>query len=69
MLCEKKEETGNHVFFECEVAHKIWMCCFEWLGIATVLHSDPCVSLLAHSYMFKGNKSRQKTVAIWLCVV
>ncbi|KAL8548229.1 hypothetical protein ACS0TY_007523 [Phlomoides rotata] len=33
VLCDDKEESERHIFFECIVAHKVWMLCFKWFGI------------------------------------
>ncbi|KAL8529981.1 hypothetical protein ACS0TY_007160 [Phlomoides rotata] len=29
VLCNEKDETGRHIFFECEVSYKVWMTCFD----------------------------------------
>ncbi|KAL8509474.1 hypothetical protein ACS0TY_016621 [Phlomoides rotata] len=29
VLCNEKDETGRHIFFECEVSYKIWVMCFK----------------------------------------
>ncbi|KAL8547682.1 hypothetical protein ACS0TY_007123 [Phlomoides rotata] len=69
VFCDKEDETGKHIFFECDVSHKVWIRCFEWLGFSMVIHSDPCRNLLAHNLLFKEKMSRQKAVTIWLCVI
>ncbi|KAL8513490.1 hypothetical protein ACS0TY_012816 [Phlomoides rotata] len=38
VLCNNKEETTKYIFFECEMAHKVWLLCFRWLGFSIVLH-------------------------------
>lgn len=32
-LCDKEDETLDHLFFECDVAHDIWRGIREWVGI------------------------------------
>ncbi|KAL8532344.1 hypothetical protein ACS0TY_008806 [Phlomoides rotata] len=68
VLCNNKEETAKHIFFECEMSHKVWMHCYRWLGFSTVLHSNPCLNLLAFYYLFRGKKGRLKaaTCVVWL---
>ncbi|KAL8457446.1 hypothetical protein ACS0TY_035346 [Phlomoides rotata] len=58
VLCNEKDETGRHIFFECEVSYKVWMICFDWLGISTVLQSNSSSKLIAHCCIFKGKKGR-----------
>ncbi|KAL8535673.1 hypothetical protein ACS0TY_011345 [Phlomoides rotata] len=69
VLCGEKEETGSHIFFECDFSYKVWMPCFNWLGISTALHSKPWMNLLSQCYLFKWKRGRQNAISIWLCVV
>lgn len=31
-LCNKEEETLDHLFFECDVAEEVWMKVTKWCG-------------------------------------
>ncbi|KAL8536668.1 hypothetical protein ACS0TY_012020 [Phlomoides rotata] len=46
VLCGNCLETVRHVFFECHVSYQVWMECAKWLGINTVLSSNPRINLL-----------------------
>ncbi|KAL8552119.1 hypothetical protein ACS0TY_000978 [Phlomoides rotata] len=35
VFCGDKDESGNHIFFECQFSYKVWMSCFNWLVIST----------------------------------
>ncbi|KAL8495540.1 hypothetical protein ACS0TY_019610 [Phlomoides rotata] len=69
VFCRDKVESRNHIFFECQFSYKVWISCFNWLGISTALHSKPWVKIRAQCNFFKRKKDRQKTISIWLCVV
>lgn len=69
VLCDEAEESGRHIFFECKVSHEIWMRCYKWLGISTVLHSRSFSNLFAHIRIFRVKKDTNLSMAIWLCVV
>ncbi|KAL8485026.1 hypothetical protein ACS0TY_027359 [Phlomoides rotata] len=35
-LCGEKEESGSHIFFECDISYKVWMSCYNWLGMSAI---------------------------------
>ena len=39
-LCKKEVETTHHLFITCEVAHRLWIKCDNWVGITSVRHND-----------------------------
>ncbi|KAL8466311.1 hypothetical protein ACS0TY_035426 [Phlomoides rotata] len=48
-FCEQDTETVRHIFFECSFTYKIWMDIVKWLGISTVLSSNPSTKHLGMS--------------------
>ncbi|KAL8468368.1 hypothetical protein ACS0TY_031551 [Phlomoides rotata] len=38
IFCGYQEETEKHIFFECTIAHGIWMECFAWFQCSTAIH-------------------------------
>jgi len=34
-MCNKVEETTQHVLINCELAQKVWDECDRWIGITT----------------------------------
>lgn len=65
VFCGQQEETTRHIFFECSVSYKVWMDCFKWLGISTVLQSRPCSNLIAHRRALKGKRGKKFAASIW----
>ncbi|KAL8548844.1 hypothetical protein ACS0TY_007927 [Phlomoides rotata] len=69
VLRGEKDESGSHIFFECDFSYKVWMSCFNWFGISTVVHSKSWINLLSYSNVFKRKKGRQTATTIWLDIV
>uniref|UniRef100_A0A151UFE2 Reverse transcriptase zinc-binding domain-containing protein n=1 Tax=Cajanus cajan TaxID=3821 RepID=A0A151UFE2_CAJCA len=65
-----KEETTSHLFFECEVSFQLWMACFNWLGLNSVMHNC-CVQILEQFYGFHycSAKYHNCWILIWLSVI
>jgi len=34
-LCNLSEESTQHLFMDCDVAYRVWMLCFRWIGIGS----------------------------------
>jgi len=37
-LCNKVEETAQHVFINFEIAKRVWDNCDRWIGISSLRH-------------------------------
>ncbi|KAL8552555.1 hypothetical protein ACS0TY_001300 [Phlomoides rotata] len=68
-FCNEYQETVRHVFFECGESYQIWMACFNWLGVYTVLSSNPSTNLLHFSSIFRGRMGKLAAISIWECIV
>jgi hypothetical protein len=44
------DETMTHLFFACDLTHKIWYGVLQWLEIQSVLHNNHVV----HAHHFSG---------------
>ncbi|KAL8516890.1 hypothetical protein ACS0TY_015225 [Phlomoides rotata] len=69
VFCDASLESVRHVFFECGFAYRFWMECLSWLGVKTVLSSNPSISLLHFSRLLRGAKGLEFAVCMWKCVV
>ncbi|KAL8486433.1 hypothetical protein ACS0TY_023210 [Phlomoides rotata] len=69
VFCRNSTETVRHVFFECPFAYSVWMGCLSWIGVATALPSNPTMSLLYFSRLFRGKKGKVVAGCIWECIV
>jgi len=39
-FCRMEEETVQHIFSTCVVAHRLWVKCYNWVGIKSVRNYD-----------------------------
>jgi len=68
-LCEVKEETSTHLFFECRFAWLLWNHCYVWLEVQSAFHN---VLLLNFSQFRMCNVSASVNKVwrvIWMAVV
>lgn len=65
-LCGINEESASHCFFTCDFAYTLWMRCFGWWGISTVIHADPFVNLLAQQRVLTGKRGKRVAITIWM---
>lgn len=63
--CLNCDESGQHLFFECDFFYKVWMECLRWWGVHSALHNR-CKT---HFFQFLGllGTSREKP-QLWLVV-
>lgn len=54
-FCSQQLESAGHLFFGCNVSYRIWMSCYAWLRVETVLPIDHNIHL-AHHEMWGRNK-------------
>ena len=40
VMCRGTERTTQHLFFDCNVAQRVWSVCFRWIGTLGVQHKD-----------------------------
>ena len=40
-FCRLKEESTSHLLFDCRIAWLVWVQCFAWLGVSSVVPIDP----------------------------
>lgn len=70
VLCdEQKEETTSHIFFECKAAFGIWSSIYKLLRMTMVMHNNPSLNFLQHSFLFESDKDRMFGNTLWICVV
>src|ERR1044072_459136 len=64
VLCQESEESSVHLLFSCKFAWRVWMLCYGWLGVQTVLPEDCHMHFKQH--FVQGNKSsRLGWWAVW----
>ncbi|KAL8463237.1 hypothetical protein ACS0TY_034035 [Phlomoides rotata] len=62
IFCRNSTEIVRHVFFECLFAYSVWMGCLSWSGVATGLPSNPTMSLLYFSRLFRGKREKNAVI-------
>jgi len=55
------ETTHHNLFITCEVAHRLWIKCDNWVEITLVRHND----IAKHFCSFYINGLRKKAICIW----
>lgn len=68
-LCSQQLENVSHLFFGCKFSYKIWMSCYAWLGIKTVLPVDYNTHFMQNENWGKNRKQRLCWRTIWLAVI
>lgn len=58
VLCSEKEENLNHLLFSCTFAWKVWMRCYNWIGIRTALAENPNEHYRLHSHLLPAAAER-----------
>lgn len=69
VLCNMEEETTDHLFFSCQKTGEVWNCCYNWLGISTVLPKDRKSHMLQHALLMLNLKQNNGLRTIWVAVV
>ena len=68
-LYEVFPETCSHLFFSCKMAYKIWLGCYKWLGIQTVLPQMASDHWRQHMGLGRGLKRKLIWQVIWFSVI
>ena len=68
-LCNNKDETVQHVFFECIVAQKVWDNCDRWIGIHSVRHNKAGSHLMNFYLIWFNKKVNTVWKGMWLAIV
>jgi len=66
-FCGLKEESTSDLFFDCRIVWLVWVQCFSWLGVSSVVLIDP----FTHFMQFcKARKSINSVMgSVWISVV
>ncbi|XP_058749655.1 uncharacterized protein LOC131622635 [Vicia villosa] len=68
-FCGDHEESATHLFFDCQVTHKVWEWVFFWIGdIRHLTLEDFKVFMLVQEKVKKGN-DREKLNFIWISLI
>lgn len=63
--CLKSDETGQHLFFECNFFYMVWMECLRWWGVHSALHNN----CKFHFFQFMGLLGTSKEISrLWMVV-
>lgn len=68
-FCSQHIEEVAHLFFSCDFTYKVWMGCYEWLSVETVLHKAYDTNFFHHEHWGKNKKQRLAWRSIWLAVL
>nr|KYP59654.1 hypothetical protein KK1_015090 [Cajanus cajan] len=63
-------ETRSHLFFECHESYRVWMECFNWLGVSTVMYNNCAMHLEQFSSLsFCNSQKKDCWISIWLAII
>jgi len=69
LLCHKEDETIQYRFITCEVAHRLWTKCDNWLGIISVRSNDVDSQFCGFTLNHPGVKKNFVWRGMWLTLV
>ncbi|GKV19246.1 hypothetical protein SLEP1_g29532 [Rubroshorea leprosula] len=67
--CLKKEETINHLMFECPLSWKVWTSCYSWWGISTAINVDTTTHFKQHTGLIDSKNINQAWAVIWFAAL
>ncbi|KAL9672249.1 hypothetical protein QQ045_028499 [Rhodiola kirilowii] len=65
VLCEKEQETADHLLIHCSWSWLLWSMCLQWWGAAWVMPEK--VKALLESWIIEGRKKSYKRLWKTLC--
>ncbi|KAL8501243.1 hypothetical protein ACS0TY_020699 [Phlomoides rotata] len=68
-LCLEKEETVQHLFFQCHVSSRLWWAIYEWIGICTVASRSLAEHCLQHAFLLPGDGKGSSGLSLWIGVI
>jgi len=69
VMCDDKEETGNHVFFSCKIVWQVQRLCSKLIGEESVYHQEAKAHLLGFSLSWTNKKINRVWGCMWITVV
>jgi hypothetical protein len=63
--CDYSPEAAKHLFLHCNVAHRVWIDIFKWLGMMIVMPSNIMSLFDIVSDSVKNKKFRRGVLLIW----
>jgi hypothetical protein len=69
VLCNHFPESANHLFLNCNIAHRVWNEIFYWLGVVFVMSPSLMSLFECFSNAAKTKKSRKGFRLVWHTVV
>ncbi|GKU93427.1 hypothetical protein SLEP1_g7022 [Rubroshorea leprosula] len=67
--CSEKEETINHLMFECPLSWKVWTSCYSWWGISTAINVDTTAHFKQHTGLIDSKNINQAWAVIWFAAL
>ena len=68
-LCQKKEESCQHLLVECTHALRVWNLCHRWIGILSVQHNEIMIHFESFYLAQSNNKHNLIWRGVWAAVV
>lgn len=69
VLCRSDTETVNHLFFTCPVSRQVWMECYKWGQISTVLPNQSQEHFMQHTFPGVKTKGDLGWKTVWIAAV
>ena len=68
-MCKAKEETTQHLFFDCFIAQRVWSLCYRWIGTMCVQHKDLKIHFESFHLVHLNFKQNLVWKGIWAIIV
>lgn len=65
VFCKASEETTTHVFYSCIFSWRVWMLCYNWLGVDSTLPEDCRAHFAQHAHVIASSKNQWWSTEVW----
>ena len=69
VFCRAETEIVEHLFFHCVISRKIWMECYNWGKITTMVPNCAAEHFLQHKLPALREKGDRGWKAVWIAIV
>lgn len=68
-MCQMCQESIQHLFLECKVAHIVWNSCHSWLEIQSLLHNNLFVHFEQFQLLHLNKNQNQVWKTMWIAMI
>ena len=68
-LCNRSDESSQHLFLECVFAQQIWSRCYRWIGVLGAQNKDLTNHFMNFHLAHLSSKQNQVWLGLWAAIV